>query len=226
MSSNPETAVAILGEIEMFRDISVSARDELASSCRLRTMRRGQFVFGQNDPGDALLVVVRGRVKVVVRTADGGELLLTVVTAGDTIGGLSLIDGGTRSADAETLEESLLLFVPREEVLRLMRTEPSVSEHILLAMAADLRRLTDAMADLVFLDLPRRIAKLVLEQPRSPDGTVDLGLTQTDLAHRVGATRQSVNASLRGFERRGWLDLNGQQVVLRDVGALERFATR
>jgi CRP-like cAMP-binding protein len=142
------------------------------------------------------------------------------------MGELSLVDGGTRSADAETLDETVLVFVPRESVLEIMRTEPSVSASILRSMAATLRRLTEATADLVFLDLPRRIAKLLLEQPRSKDGTVELRLSQTDLAHRVGATRQSVNASLRGFERRGWLDVQGQAIVLKQVEALERFAGR
>ena len=217
---------AVLAQTEMFADLPDATRKQLASACRMRTLPRGQFVFGQDDPGDSLIVVAHGRVKVVVRTADGGELLLTVVNARETVGELSIVDGGTRSADAETLEESRLVFVPRDALLALMQSEPTVSGHILRTLAGILRRLTDATADLVFLDLPRRIAKLLLEQPRADDGTVDLGLTQTDLAHRVGSTRQSVNASLRMFERRGWLELHGQKIVLREVDALARFSAR
>jgi CRP-like cAMP-binding protein len=149
-----------------------------------------------------------------------------VVTAGDTVGELSIVDGGTRSADAETLEDTTVVFVPREVLLQLLRTEPSVAEHILRIMAATLRRLTEATADLVFLDLPRRVAKVLLEHPRTAHGTVDLGLTQSDLAHRVGATRQSVNASLRTLERRGWITVDGQTIVINQVEALSRYAVR
>lgn len=226
MSTPTESVDGVLARVEMFADLSDDDRKQLASACRMRTLPRGQFVFGQDDPGDALLAIAHGRIKVVVRTADGGELLLTVVNAGETVGELSVVDGGTRSADAETLEETTVVFVPRDALLQLMLREPTVSGHILRSLAASLRRLTEATADLVFLDLPRRIAKLLLEQPRSADGVVDLGLTQTDLAHRVGSTRQSVNASLRMFERRGWLEVHGQKVVLREVDALARFSAR
>ena len=91
-------------------------------------------------------------------------------------------------------------------------------------MAASLRRRTDATADLVFLDLPRRLAKLLLERPREPDGTVALGPSQSHLAAHIGGTRQSVNAALKAFERRGWLALDGRHVALLDEAALRRFA--
>src|SRR5437763_12913416 len=79
--------------------------DRALAASRLRAFRRGQVVFARGDPGDSLIVVVSGRVKVVVRSADGGELTLTVVPPGGMIGELSIADGGPRSADAETLEE-------------------------------------------------------------------------------------------------------------------------
>jgi CRP-like cAMP-binding protein len=95
---------------------------------------------------------------------------------------------------------------------------------MLSEVAAGFRRLTDATADLVFLDLPRRVAKVLLEHPRSADGKVDLGMSQEQLSHLVAGTRQSVNQALRGFERRGWITLAGRAVLLRDAEALTRFA--
>ena len=86
------------------------------------------------------------------------------------------------------------------------------------------RRLTEATADLVFLDLPRRVAKILLSQPRDDDGIVRLRMSQEELAHQAGSTRQSVNAALRGFERRGWIEMHDRAVTVKQPDALGRFA--
>jgi CRP-like cAMP-binding protein len=79
-------------------------------------------------------------------------------------------------------------------------------------------------ADLVFLDLPRRLAKLLLEQPRSPQGVVELGLSQEQIAHLVGGSRQSVNSALSGFSRRGWIAQEGSAFTILGSDALANFA--
>jgi CRP/FNR family transcriptional regulator, cyclic AMP receptor protein len=92
------------------------------------------------------------------------------------------------------------------------------------SIAASLRRLTDAVGDLVFLDLPRRVAKVVLSQPREGNGLLRQKMSQEELAHQVGSTRQSVNAALRGFERRGWIELHDRAITVKQAAALSRFA--
>jgi CRP-like cAMP-binding protein len=196
----------------------------VAEASRLRAFRRGQVVFTTGDPGDTLIVVLTGRVKVVVRSADGGELTLTIIGPGATLGELSVADGGPRSADAETLEECRLLFIPRATVLDICSRVPSVAEALTGALAATLRRLTEATSDLIFLDMPRRVAKILLSQPPGEDGLLRLALTQEELAHQVGSTRQSINAALRGFEKRGWIELHGRSVTVKQAAALRRFA--
>jgi CRP/FNR family cyclic AMP-dependent transcriptional regulator len=196
----------------------------VAEASRLRAFRRGQVVFTTGDPGDTLIVVLTGRVKVVVRSADGGELTLTIIGPGATLGELSVADGGPRSADAETLEECRLLFIPRATVLDICSRVPSVAEALTGALAATLRRLTEATSDLIFLDMPRRVAKILLSQPPGEDGVLRLALTQEELAHQVGSTRQSVNAALRGFEKRGWIEVHGRSVTVKQAAALRRFA--
>jgi CRP/FNR family transcriptional regulator, cyclic AMP receptor protein len=171
-------------------------------------------------------VVVSGRMKVVVRSADGAELTLTVVRPGGTIGELSVADGGPRSADAETLEACQLLLVPREAIQDVCSREPTAAQALASAVAGSLRRLTEAASDLVFLDLPRRLAKVLLDQPRDEDGVIRPGLRQEDLAHQIGGTRQSVNAALSGFQRRGWIEVRDRTVAMQDVAALERFAVQ
>jgi CRP-like cAMP-binding protein len=196
----------------------------VAAASRLRNFRRGQVVFSRDDPGDTVILVVSGRVKVVIRSADGGELTLTVIQAGALFGELSVADNGPRSADAETLEECQLLFIPRERVQDLCARVPSVAQALISSIASTLRRLTDEAGDLVFLDLPRRVAKVLLSQPTDADGSIRLRMSQEELAHQVGGTRQSVNAALRGFERRGWLEVRDRAVAVTQAAALGQFA--
>ena len=158
------------------------------------------------------------------RSADGGELTLTVIQAGGLFGELSVADNGPRSTDAETLEECQLLLIPRERVQDLCARVPSVAQALTSSIAATLRRLTDEAGDLVFLDLPRRVAKVLLSQPKGTDGLIRLRMSQEELAHQVGGTRQSVNAALRGFERRGWLEVRDRAVTVKQAAVLGRFA--
>jgi CRP/FNR family cyclic AMP-dependent transcriptional regulator len=213
-----------LGGTTLLRAVPPEDLKVVAAASRLRTFRRGQMVFTTGDPGDTVIVVVSGRVKMVVRSADGGELTLTIVGPGGLFGEVSVADGGPRSADAETLEESQLLFVPRDAIQDICARVPAVAQAVTLSIAATLRRLTEAASDLVFLDLPRRLAKVLLSQPRNDDGIVRLKLSQEQLAHQAGGTRQSVNAALRGFERRSWIEVHDRVIVVTQVAALARFA--
>ena len=126
--------------------------------------------------------------------------------------------------DAETLEACQLLLVPRETIQDICARVPSAAQALTTSIAAILRRLTEEASDLVFLDLPRRVAKVLLSQDKDDDGVIRLHLRQEEIAHQVGGTRQSVNAALRGFERRGWIEVHDRAVTVTQVAALGRFA--
>ena len=216
--------VGILRGTDLLGTAPTAELEALAAAARVRTFRRGQVIFSAGDPGDTVMVVMSGRIKVVVRSADGGELTLTVIGPGAMFGEVGVADGGPRSADAEALEESRLLLIPREMILDLCGRVPTVAQALLVSVAAILRRLTDAASDLVFLDLPRRVAKVLLGQPRGEDGVIRPFMSQEELAHQAGGSRQSVNAALRGFERRGWIQVSGRTVTVTQAAALSRFA--
>jgi CRP/FNR family transcriptional regulator, cyclic AMP receptor protein len=216
----------VLRQTDLLRSVQASDLEPIAAASRLRAVRRGQVLFTAGDPSDTVILVVSGRVKVVVRSADGAELTLTVVQPGGTLGELSVADGGPRSADAEALEDSRVLLVPNDLIAELSSRVPSVTQALMSSIAATLRRLTEAASDLVFLDLPRRVAKVLLSQPRRDDGVIELKMSQEELAHQVGGSRQSVNLALRGFERRGWIEVHDRAVTLRQAEALARFANQ
>jgi CRP/FNR family transcriptional regulator, cyclic AMP receptor protein len=215
---------SILRETSLLRSVPAEDLKAVAAASRLRGFRRGQVVFTTSDPGDTVIVVVSGRVKVTVRSADGGELTLAVIHPGGLLGELGVVDGGPRSADAETLEECQLLLIPRDAIRDICGRVPSAAQALTNSIAATLRRLTEATADLVFLDLPRRVAKILLGQPRDHDGRIRFTMSQEELAHQAGSTRQSVNAALRGFERRGWIEMHDRAVTVKQPDALGRFS--
>ena len=217
---------SILRRTDLLRSAPNEVLDAVATASRLRVFRRGQVVFTRGDPSDTLFVVISGRVKVVVRSADGGELTLTIIQPGGVFGELGIADGGPRSADADALDECQLLLVPLETVQGICAREPPVVQALLNSTTATLRRLTEAVSDLVFLDLPRRVAKVLLSLPRGDDGVIRPALSQEELAHQAGGTRQSINATLRGFERRGWIEVHDRAVTIKQAPALRRFAGR
>lgn len=216
--------IDVLRKTELFRVVPAADLEPVVASSRLRTFRRGQIVCTTGDPGDTLIVVISGEVKVIARAADGSELTLTVVGPSGTVGEVSVADGGPRSADVETAVESQLLFIPQETVRAVCARVPAVGQALASAIAATLRRLTEATSDLVFLDLPRRVAKLLLSQPRGGDGVISQQLTQEEYARRLGSTRQSVNIALRGFERRGWIEVRDRAITVKQPAALGRFS--
>jgi CRP-like cAMP-binding protein len=218
-----EDPVAVLQRTRLFSPLSGEALEGLAKSARGRRLVVGEVLFARGDPPSGLVVVVRGQLKVVLRSRDGGELLLSVLTSGDTLGEPSIADGGTRSATVVAMEPSTVLLLGRPEVRALALDHPEVADRMLSHLAGLVRRLTDECADLVFLDLRRRVAKLLLDQVVA--GRVVLELNQSGVASRLGASRQAVNGALRGLEQRGWISRDRRTVVLQDEAALRRFVS-
>lgn len=214
----------LLSTCPFFAGLPAEDLQSLAGIATLRRYRHGQLLFCEGDDADSLLVVAEGRLKAYSTSADGDEFVLDVIEVGDSVGEVSLADGGARSATVEALSDAAVLRLPREAVLDLAANSPALTKGLLAAVASVVRRLTGAAADLVFLDLPRRVAKLVLEQGRTSDtAVIDMPLSQTEIARRVGASRQSVNAALRDFERRGWISSSGRAIRIRNAAALSRF---
>ena len=205
----------------------------MARTLRARRFRRGEVLFHEGDPGDALFVVASGAVKVFLPSEDGEEAILATLRRGDFLGELALLDGAPRSASAVALEATETLALPREQFLALVAAEPAIRDALLALLAGELRRLTTHVAELHFLDLTgrlaARLARLAEEHgERLPDGTVrlDAPLTQTDLAAMIGATRQSVNKILGEFEADGLLRMERDVIVVPNLDRLARAARR
>ena len=175
-------------------------------------------------------MVASGLLKVVISSEHGDEVVLTTLGAGETLGELALLDGSPRSAAAIAVEPTTVITLSRETVLELLGQHPSVLDALLRSLGGLVRRLTEQAGDLVFLDLGGRVAKLLLHLADAHGNgvgppTVDIGLSQSDLAAMVGATRPAVNRVLQHMAARSLIAIDGQVIVLRDLDALRRRAS-
>jgi CRP-like cAMP-binding protein len=224
--------VALRG-CRLFADLDEVALERLAATVRSRRYRRGEAIFHQEDPGDALFVVAEGAVKIEVPSA-GGEsaAIIATVEAGESFGELALLDGAPRSADAVAIEPTELLIVRRAAFLVMLDQDEGFRRALLGALAGELRRLTGHVADLHFLDLPGRLARHLsrLAEAGEPDvdGTVRIAwrFTQTELAGMVGGSRQSVNRLLVDLERRGIVRIERDELAVLDPAALAAASAR
>jgi CRP-like cAMP-binding protein len=219
----PRTVGDELASIEFFASVDADSLAELGSVATAHRLAGGQILFVQGDPSDHLVVVRSGRLQVLVSSDRGDDLVLTVVGPGDVLGELSMIDELPRSATVSALDPSVVLLLPAAAVRIALLQSPGALLTVSRQLAEQVRRLTGSAADLVFLDLPRRLAKLIINRE---DGNhiAELGVNQTRLAAQLGTTRQSVNRALAGLVRRQWIDVDGARVTVRNETALRAFA--
>jgi CRP/FNR family cyclic AMP-dependent transcriptional regulator len=215
----------------LFAGLDDAAWAALAPRLRDRTLPRGEALFAEGDPGDALHVVVDGKVKICRTAPDGRENVVAVLGPGDLLGELSLFDAQPRAASAVAVADTTLATLPDRDFRSWLAEHPAAALVLLEALAVRLRQTNEAMADLVFTDVPGRVAKALLSLAGKfgavdGDGATRVAhdLTQEELAQLVGASRETVNKALADFAARGWLRVDGKAVVLLDADRLSRRA--
>jgi CRP/FNR family transcriptional regulator, cyclic AMP receptor protein len=224
-----ETGVG-LANTPLFAALDDDAAAALRSCMNEVKVARGRTLFNEGDPGDRLYVVTAGKIKLGRTAADGRENLLAILGPGEMFGELSLFDPGPRTATATAVTDTSVLGLGHDELEPWLTGRPEVAAQLLGALAQRLRRTNEAMADLVFSDVPGRVAKALLDLARrfgvqSEDGLhVTHDLTQEELAQLVGASRETVNKALADFASRGFLRLEARAVVILDIERLSRRA--
>jgi CRP/FNR family transcriptional regulator, cyclic AMP receptor protein len=233
VAGDPAAASAALARVPLFRALPEADLLAIARSARIRRFRRGEVIFHQGDPGDAVFVVASGRVKISLPSDAGDEAILATLRPGDFFGELALLDGAPRSASATALDPTETLVVPRERFREAIDTVPGFRDALFELLAKELRRITDHVEELHFLDMTGRLAarltRLADEQGvAGEDGSVRLDgpFTQADLASMVGSTRQSVNKLLGMFASDGLIRLERDAIVVLDMEGLRAASRR
>lgn len=221
----------VLSSAPLFAALDAEAAAALRHSMAEVDLPKGDVLFTEGEPGDRLYVITDGKIKLGATSADGRETLLAILGPGDMFGELSLFDPGRRTSTATAVTDTVLLGLGQRDLRPWLTGRPEVAEALLQALAQRLRRTNEAMADLVFSDVPGRVAKALLDLAdkfgvQQEDGSVQVAhdLTQEELAQLVGASRETVNKSLADFAQRGWLQIEARAVTLLDVDRLARRA--
>jgi CRP/FNR family cyclic AMP-dependent transcriptional regulator len=221
------TSGHLLQKVTLFGQLDPADLEKLAAHLHQRQFRKSTILFHKDQPGDALYIVASGHVRIFLPAARGEELTVEVAGPGDVFGELALLDGRPRSASAETLEDTTVQVLSREEFQRYLTATPRFAASLIELLSARLRQITEYAESLAFLDIHGRVARALLQLAErhgvDHQGVeIDFDMTQAELASMVGATRERVNRALASFRAQGLIELRGKKIALLDTARLRK----
>ena len=208
---------AILRKHFLFGKLSPQHIDRLSACIVTKTVKRGTNIFAEGDPGNSLCAIGTGTVRISVRSVDGKDAVLNVLRKGAIVGEIALLDGNPRTADATAATDCELFVIERRDFLPLIREEPEIALKIIEILCSKLRRTTEQAAEVMFLDLPRRLAKALLRLVDADTADMQerkISITQRDLGNIIGMSRESINKQLRIWEDKKWVRLERNAAVI------------
>jgi CRP/FNR family transcriptional regulator, cyclic AMP receptor protein len=227
--SDIEEAQRLLGACSLFSGLSSEERRLLVGPAKLRTFSAGQTIFSMGSPGNSMMAVLSGSIRISIPSASGKEIVLAILQSGQVFGEIAVLDGKERTADAKAMTECHLAVLERSDVLALLDRHPSAWLKVVEVLCERLRRTDQQISELALLQLPVRLAKTLLRladasASASPRG-VEIQLSQRELGNFVGASRESVNKCLGDWQRAGILRIEENVIVLTDRASLVTLAS-
>jgi len=202
--------LALLRNNPLFRELAPQVIEHLGTYLTRRTVSRGSVIFSKGDPGTGLMGIIAGAVKISVASADGRDIVLNIIRAGEIFGEIALLDGHPRTADATAMSDCELMVLERREFIPFLRSQPDVTLKLMEILCSRLRRTSEQVQDVTFLGLPIRLAKALLELASASESSAPKGkiaITQREISQIVGRSRESTNKQLRTWAKRGWVRL-------------------
>jgi len=207
--ATPTGKLKILSANPLFKNFEPSIIDRIVSRAVIRKIKKGTVLFRKGDIGSTLYAVCAGSVRISVPSEQGQDAIFNVNPSGELFGEIALLDGGPRTADAVAVEDSELMIIDRRDFIPMVRENPDVAMKLIELVCARLRRTSEQVEDIMFLGLPGRLAKALLQLHSQPGvgPSHAIRVTQRDLSQMIGVSRESVNKLLRDWQRRGWIKL-------------------
>lgn len=214
-----------LQAIPLFEHLTDEELARMGELTRQRKHPKGSVILFEDDPGDALYVVIEGQVKVVLIGEDGREVILATLADGDFFGEMSLIDDEPRSAHVIAMENSNLLVLRRDDFQRCLEDNPRMALGLLRALTKRLRLADSKIGGLVLLDVTGRVARLLLEMADENDGVViSRKVTHHQIAQMIGSSRETVSRTMRTLAEENLIEVAGKTITVRDREAMETAA--
>jgi CRP/FNR family transcriptional regulator, cyclic AMP receptor protein len=191
-----------------------------------RRFRRNQMIFQKEEEGSSMMAVLIGRVRISAVSADGKEVTLNVIKQGEVFGEIALLDGKPRSAAATAAEETVLLVLERRDFLPMLAANPDLAQRLLVVVCDKLRRASLALEDFALLDLPERLARLLVNlaeeygRHTAAGIIIDVRMSQRDLSTWVASSRESINKQLKAWRDEGVVELEAGLIILRQPDVL------
>ena len=210
-----------LASVPLFQRLSTPELRGFAEFTREQRYVRGAVIVRQGDPGDALYVVRSGAVKVVLIGNDGREVILGTLGVGDHFGELSLIDDQPRSAHVLATQATTLLVLRREDFRRQVERQPRVAWALMAELSRRLRQADAKIGGLVMLDVPARVARLLLDRATaSGNAIIERPPTHETMAHMIGASRETVSRAMRELQDAGYVSVQRRVITITDAAGL------
>jgi len=217
----------ILRDHYLFGKLTPQHIDRLSTCIVTKAVKRGTNIFAKGDPGTSLCAIGAGTVRISVPSVEGKDAVFNVLGKGEIFGEIALLDGHPRTADATAVTDCELFVIERRDFLPLMREEPEIALKIIEILCSKLRRTTEQAEEVMFLDLPSRLAKALL---RLVDGETagmqerKVTITQKDLGNIIGMSRESTNKQLRIWADKKLVRLERNAVVILAIDSLADIA--
>jgi CRP/FNR family transcriptional regulator, cyclic AMP receptor protein len=202
--------LSLLRNHPLFSDLPPAVIEHLGSYMKTRKVARGSTIFSKGDPGSGLMGVLSGMVKVSVASSEGKDIVLNIFHEGEIFGEIALLDGRPRTADATAMSDCELIVIERRDFIPFLSDHPDVTIKFIEILCARLRRTSEQVQDVTFLNLPTRLAKTLLQLTDNPETSAPkrkVAITQREISQIIGRSRESTNKQLRVWAKRGWIRL-------------------
>ena len=219
---------AFLAGHPIFGALRPELLNQLSAYAIPRTVKRGTMIFARGDAGNALFAICSGTVKISAPSAEGKGAVFNLISEGAIFGEVAVLDGLARTADATALTDCELMVIERRDFITLIRERAEFAIKLIEVLCRRLRHTTEQLEDVMFLDLPGRLAKALLQAAESSTpvaGGKKIALTQRNLSEMIGMSRESTNKQLRAWEKQKLIQLQRGGIVILAPQALEAVAS-
>jgi CRP-like cAMP-binding protein len=220
----------LLAKASLFSKLSDRELDALVQVSRVEKLRARQELCHKGDPGSQVYLISKGRLKATTTSAEGGEVVFSIMAPGEVCGELALLCGGRRTATITAIDDAELIVLDRREFLPFLRAQPEAAIKLLEVLAERQLRLSELVEDTTFLNLPARLAKKLVSLSRAygretPDGIrIDLKLSQTEIGDLVATSRESINKQIKSWSEDGLASMKAGIVTIHRIDDLEALA--